>query len=131
MALTAAERAKRYRDGKRLENVTNPGRDAPSVTQTPEGPAARVPANYGQADCQCQMCRHYRAKGKDVALLNHGAYRPQAELGRDERNRISLPGDVDYEETPFSEGGGAVGQGGVSSSSVPPNPSPLSDLAER
>lgn len=62
---------------------------------TPEGWAEQVPANYGQAGCQCQHCRQLVAK-KSKSFLNHGAYKPVSELSSNEHNRVSLPGDVDY-----------------------------------
>ena len=53
------------------------------------------PEGFGQADCQCQHCRNNRAGGSKH-IINHGKYKTAAELGANELNRVSLPGDVDY-----------------------------------
>ena len=96
MALTAAERAKRYRDGKRDgggDIVTESLPEIESVTDAVIYP--------GGPDCGCMMCISWRGKGKDTSYLNHGDYLDADGLmkldrsGRG-RNRVSLPGDLDY-----------------------------------
>ena len=59
--------------------------------------------DFGGPECGCKMCHNYRARGKDTKLLNHGPYKPVSELAEDQLNRVSLPGDIDYQ--------GYVGQG--------------------
>ncbi|KKN19410.1 hypothetical protein LCGC14_0946210 [marine sediment metagenome] len=54
-----------------------------------------LPDNYGLEDCQCRHCQNNRAKG-NKHVLNHGKWKPIEELGANELNRVSLPGDVDY-----------------------------------
>lgn len=68
----------------------------PVFTVTPEGTKRKVPINYGQADCACMCCAINRRKPRPH-IVNHGAYRPARELSKGEINRMSLPGDVDYE----------------------------------
>ena len=56
------------------------------------------PANYGQPDCQCQHCQNVRASGNPFKrVLNHGEYKTASQLDRNELNRVSLPGDADYD----------------------------------
>ena len=55
-----------------------------------------VPDNYGQPDCECRHCAN-AAKSKSGNVLNHGAYKPAGQLGYKEINRVSLPGDADYD----------------------------------
>lgn len=72
-------------------------------------PTLCKPANFGQPDCECQHCGGPLPKDipeRDQAVcertlnrkhvLNHGAWKTVAELGDQELNRVSLPGDVDY-----------------------------------
>lgn len=54
-----------------------------------------LPTNYSQPDCQCMHCRQNR-RSRHPAILNHGLYKPAAELGSNELNRQGLPGDVDF-----------------------------------
>ena len=56
---------------------------------------ARLPANFGASDCMCKMCIGNRAKPTPL-ILNHGVWKRCDQLGRDEINRVPLPGDVDY-----------------------------------
>lgn len=51
--------------------------------------------NFGQPDCECQHCQTNRANG-NRHTLNHGLHKPADELGRNELNRVALPGDADY-----------------------------------
>ena len=53
------------------------------------------PANFGQPDCQCYMCRTNRTLGNKNAI-NHEAWKPANQLDDNEINRVALPGDVDY-----------------------------------
>ncbi len=53
------------------------------------------PANFGQPDCQCQMCRTNRVNG-NKHTINHGAYKQSHELYEHELNRVTLPSDADY-----------------------------------
>lgn len=55
-----------------------------------------LPANYGQPDCECKHCRANRAHGSKHTI-NHGPYKPFVQLKPGEVNRVSLPGDVDYD----------------------------------
>ena len=77
------------------EGVTQKGMTNQGMTQEPVVIPAR-PENYGQPDCECQQCKTNRAKG-NRHIINHGPWRPAAELRDNEINRVSLPGDVDYE----------------------------------
>ena len=58
-----------------------------------------LPANYGQPNCQCWHCHNYRAAKKDTARLNHGPWLNAEQLVEQGymANRVSLPGDIDYE----------------------------------
>lgn len=56
-----------------------------------------LPANYGQVDCECKQCIINRRKGSKH-LINHGPYKDISQLDDNEINRVSLPGDVDYED---------------------------------
>ena len=117
MALTAAERARRYRAKKRNENVTKRNENVTQrnvtlspgeVEQTdgqPIGPSSRIGFRPPPPDCQCVMCRCFRAKGRPTQYLNHGPLLSHAELVELDkaarvndmhRNRVPLPGDEDY-----------------------------------
>lgn len=101
MVQTAAERAKRYRDGRRHKIEAE--RDAVTLTQE-QGEAIMEVANpartfLGDPNCGCRMCANWKAKGKDTALLNHSVLMNANELaacGPHARNRVPLPGDMDY-----------------------------------
>jgi len=58
--------------------------------------ADELPANFGQPDCQCMHCQQNR-RSKHPRVINHGDYKLANELVANEINRVSLPGDVDYE----------------------------------
>ena len=66
--------------------------EIPKIQDTPE---FSIP-NFGQPDCHCQHCQTNRANGSKHTI-NHGAYKPAAQLAEHELNRITLPGDVAYE----------------------------------
>lgn len=83
------------RDGS-VTRVTHNVTETKSVTITPEGEVDNdnLPANYGQEDCECKHCQQHRNMGGKL-IINHGAYK--TELKHNEFNRVSLPGDVDYD----------------------------------
>ena len=104
MALTSAEKQKRYRAKHKVtESVTIGNGNAPV---TDDFSNALLGHYQGGLECECRMCANWRAKGKDTALLHHGQFRMDAnQLAlmdraagvRDvARNRVSLPGDLDY-----------------------------------
>jgi hypothetical protein len=64
----------------------------PGKTEMAEG---QLPANYGQSDCQCQMCQGNRSKVRPLTI-NHGDWKPASQLAKGEANRVPLPGDIDY-----------------------------------
>ena len=73
-------------------------RKQPTVTQPKQTdviPNIGKPANFGQPDCECKHCQSNRASG-NRHILNHGPIKMADELGRNELNRASLPGDVGY-----------------------------------
>ncbi len=53
------------------------------------------PLNFGQGDCECKHCQYNRTYGNKFTL-NHGKWKNVSGLGRNELNRVSLPGDIDY-----------------------------------
>ena len=57
---------------------------------------ALLPADFGLPNCTCRHCQNNRASGREL-IINHGAYKSRAELGKREVNRVSMPGDFDYE----------------------------------
>ena len=72
------------------DKVIIPVGPGPVIDNMPE-----LPANFGQPDCACLHCRSNRSSGSK-ATLNHGQYKAAAQLDLNEYNRVSLPGDVDY-----------------------------------
>ena len=54
------------------------------------------PVNWGQPDCECYHCLTNKANG-NKHTINHGAYKSASELADKELNRVSLPGDPDYD----------------------------------
>ena len=84
---TDRKRARRYRAS--LKGVTL----RPPKGVTTEG--VTLPENYGLADCQCQHCLSNNANTHNHTI-NHGDYKSADELARNEFNRVSLPGDIDY-----------------------------------
>lgn len=65
--------------------------------ETPEGKVliTKLPANYGLPNCQCLHCQQNNRQ-KQPIVINHGAYKKQGQLAKNEVNRVSLPGDTDY-----------------------------------
>lgn len=61
----------------------------PSIT-----PAMLIP-NYGLPDCTCQHCQQNR-RASNKLIINHGQLKTIDQLGHNEVNRVSLPGDRDY-----------------------------------
>jgi hypothetical protein len=82
------EAAQRRRD--KLKGMTQADSVATSVI--PEN----VIPNYGQVDCQCRHCKQAKTN-RSKNVINHGAYKPDCLLAKDEVNRVSLPGDPDYD----------------------------------
>lgn len=85
---------KRFRRSRTQPGQTaNPDKvgQVPKIQDTPESSIA----NYGQPNCECQHCINNRANGSKHTL-NHGAWKTAADLGDQELNRVSLPGDADY-----------------------------------
>ena len=74
-------------------------RNAQTVTKQtvtrPESVAVELPDNFGQSDCQCMHCQQNRGQGYKFTI-NHGTYKPDYQLSKNEVNRVSLPGDPDY-----------------------------------
>ena len=60
--------------------------------ETPAGLVNAVPVRYGMQDCKCRHCKQSKGRHK----INHWARKPADELEKNEVNRVSLPGDVDY-----------------------------------
>ncbi len=101
-------RQQRYRDQKRNaavtkeRNVTGKNvtlsdsalREPITLPEMPKSPAM-LPASFGQPDCTCQHCSNNRRNGIRK-ILNHGPTKTKSELAKNELNRVSLPGDVDY-----------------------------------
>ena len=75
----------------RKRNV-NPDPVNPSVLTPDVNP---TPAHFGTSDCECLHCEVNHRTG-DKLTINHGDYVPIHLLADNERNRVSLPGDVDY-----------------------------------
>jgi hypothetical protein len=85
---------KRYRE--RQQGITPNDTVIPeSVIPEQANPNKVLPANYSQVDCACLHCRGNRTR-KISYVLNHGPYKPADELGVNELNRVSLPGDKVY-----------------------------------
>jgi hypothetical protein len=58
--------------------------------------AQRLPANFGLDNCQCQHCKTNRQHDSKL-IINHGPAKSYNQLKPGEVNRVSLPGDVDYD----------------------------------
>ncbi len=71
--------------------VEKAGESFPKIQNTPE---FGIP-NFGEPDCQCTHCKNNRVYTQQL-VINHGAWKPASELGKNEINRVTLPGDVDY-----------------------------------
>jgi len=94
----------RFRARQKALKAEAAGITAPSITdqpevmpnvsgcETPEGRVQAVPDKYGSQDCKCLHCKQSKGRHK----INHWARKPADELEKNEVNRVSLPGDVDY-----------------------------------
>ena len=95
------ERQQRRCDKIKVKGVIKQGVTTEGVTQGVTGtPDIRdetntMLVNYGQPDCECKHCQQSRTN-KSKNIINHGTYKTASQLARNEVNRISLPGDVDY-----------------------------------
>ena len=104
--------AQRRRDKAKgmTEGMTNSGYDAQGMTPgqrlvekaglsgsivNVDSDAVELPDNFGQSDCQCMHCQQNRGQGYKFTI-NHGTYKPDYQLSKNEVNRVSLPGDPDY-----------------------------------
>lgn len=88
-ANAAAQRRRR-----RVQGMTKGMTEQQGMTP---GPADLIP-NFGQPDCQCAHCRAMRANNPHgLKSINHGKPKTLPQLAKNEVNRVSLPGDVDYE----------------------------------
>ncbi len=54
------------------------------------------PAYFGLPNCECKHCQQNRTNGNGH-IINHGPVKTFNKLAKNELNRVSLPGDVDYE----------------------------------
>lgn len=61
-----------------------------------EPPMQKYPLNYGLSDCTCKHCQQNRVMSNKFTI-NHGAYKPAEQLATNEVNRVSMPGDIDYD----------------------------------
>ncbi len=59
------------------------------------GSTQPLPANFGQADCECRHCQNNRKNGSRK-IINHGPYKTAGELAENELNRVVFPSDPDY-----------------------------------
>ena len=64
-----------------------------STVATPEQPDIK---NYGKPNCECRHCQQARAN-KSKNSINHGPHKSASQLAKNEINRVSLPGDLDYD----------------------------------
>ncbi len=94
-----ADKARQQRRRDELQGVTPKGvTDEGVMTEvivTPFVEAPILPTNYGQSDCECMHCQSKRINNSKN-IINHGPYKTQYELDEHEINRVSLPGDPDY-----------------------------------
>ena len=52
----------------------------------------------GGDGCGCGMCKNNESRPlKERKIINHGPYKPAGDLAENELNRVSVPGDVDYD----------------------------------
>lgn len=92
MAFSRTARLKPNSQSEQIQSEqSNPGHNV----VTPEGVVGEVPANFGQPDCACLHCQANRKTGGKF-IINHGPRKTFDQLGDNELNRVSLPGDVDY-----------------------------------
>ncbi|MBE3141172.1 MAG: hypothetical protein IMZ53_11415 [Thermoplasmata archaeon] len=68
--------------------------------------AQRLPANYGLPDCTCWHCKQNRSQPEARQyIINHSPYKTASEFVGREINRVSLPGDCDYQGVCHKESG--------------------------
>ena len=65
------------------------------MKQKKSKPEQTLIKNFGEPDCECNMCKTNRIFG-NISTINHGAWKSKTELGIFELNRITSPGDPDY-----------------------------------
>ncbi len=104
------ERQKRRRDKIKVKGVTKPGvtdkvtpkLDRNYLLSGSQIGRERLPANFGQPDCQCRHCQNSRVARPHRGhwSLNHGHTRQPEELADNELNRVAMPGDIDYVGSP-------------------------------
>ena len=59
---------------------------------------ADVEPKANQPDCQCRHCQQTKTRREqDQLIINHGPYKSRHKFGKNEINRVSLPGDSDYD----------------------------------
>lgn len=94
-----------HKNGKvSVPEVSVPSTVTPKGITIPEGyqddtgavTGQTLPANFGQIDCQCMHCQQNRRSNHKL-LINHGDHKPANQLMKNEVNRVSLPGDIDYD----------------------------------
>jgi hypothetical protein len=92
-----AAKKRRQKQKGMTQGMTNQGMTREKVIPEAVTPVIPVrPANFGLFDCQCMHCRQNRANGSKL-VINHGPAKAIGKLGPNEVNRVSLPGDVDYD----------------------------------
>lgn len=90
-------RQERFRNRRRMLKTAAKGTEAtPRQLPTTEGLRDEVPEKYGSKQCRCVCCKNNRLLLKP-RVVNHWAYKPASELAKNEINRVSMAGDVDYE----------------------------------
>ena len=86
-------RQQRRRDAKKAKGVTI----EPSIAEFDKvAEMYGKPLNFGLPDCACGHCQQARVNGSKNTI-NHGAWKSASQLGKHELNRVTLPGDVDYD----------------------------------
>ena len=80
--------------------------DNPVTDNPPSHVTDNIPG-YGTDLCECKHCQQARGN-KSRNVINHAQPIPFHALGRQEVNRVSLPGDFDYKGF-FRKGGGGGG----------------------
>ena len=73
----------------------SPGTNSFSISCNPISSVAEI-KNFGELGCECRHCQQ-NTTNKSRHTLNHGAYKTARELEDGKLNRVSLPGDADYE----------------------------------
>ena len=73
------------------ENANSTGSDADFVSDP-------VLTYTGGDGCGCGMCKNNESRPlKERKIINHGDYKMAGDLAEGEINRVSVPGDVDYD----------------------------------